>query len=100
MVNERHWADPRRAVACYMAHLRRLGFPFRGRNLYIFYGLSIWAGINAALFFDVVVGRSPTGLETAVATFMAHTVILHVTIPHLREAGVMSLPEDAEEEIA
>ena len=105
MVNELHWADPRRAFARYNAYLHELGFPFRGRDLYIFYGLSAWAGINFALFFDVVVGRSPTSPEMVVGTLMAHSVVLHVTLPHLREAGVVSARrdtagDDEEEEVA
>lgn len=103
-MNELHWADPRRAVARYNAYLHELGLPFRGRDLYMFYGLSAWAGINVALFFDVVVGRSPTGPEMVVGTLMAHSVVLHVTLPHLREAGVVGAHVDAaendEEEVA
>ena len=88
-MNELHWADPRRAAARYRAYLHDLGFPFKGRDLYIFYGLSAWAGINLALLFDVVVGRSPNNSEIAVTSLAAYTLIMKVTIPFLREEGVI-----------
>ncbi len=87
MVNELHWADPRRTVARYRAYLHELGFPFRGRDLYIFYGLSAWVGINLALLFDLVVGRSPSGREIAVTSLVAYSLIMGVTLPFLRAEG-------------
>ena len=90
MVNELHWADPRRVIERYRAHLHRLGFPFRGRDLYIFYGLSAWAGINLALLFDLVVGRSPSGREIAVTSLVAYSIIMGVTLPFLKSEGLIS----------
>jgi len=89
VVNELHWANPRRAVARYRAYLRELGFPFRGRDLYIFYGLSAWAGINLALLFDLVVGRSPNGAEMAVTSLAAYSIILGVSVPFLKAEGII-----------
>ena len=89
MVNELHWADPRRAFARYNAYLYELGFPFRGRDLYIFYGLSAWAGINLALLFDLVIGRSPSGSEMAVTSLAAYSLIMMVTLPFLKAEGVI-----------
>jgi len=89
VVNELHWIDPRRAVARYRAYLHELGFPFRGRDLYIFYGLSAWAGINLALLFDLVVGRSPSGSEMVVTSLAAYSLIMGVTLPFLKAEGVI-----------
>lgn len=99
MANELHWIDPRRAVARHNAYLHERGFPFRGRDLYIFYGLCAWAGINVALLFDLVVGRSPNNSEMVVTSLAAYTFLMRVTLPFLREEGVIggTLREEAVE---
>jgi hypothetical protein len=96
VVNELHWTDPRRAFARYNAYLHELGFPFRGRDLYIFYGLSAWAGINIALLFDVVVGRSPSGSEMAVTSLAAYSLIMMVTLPFLKAEGFIGVGSQGE----
>ena len=99
-MNELHGVDPQGAIARYRAYLRELGFPFRGRDLYIFYGLSAWAGINLALLFDLVVGRSPSGAEMAITSLAAYSIILGVTLPFLKAEGIIggtSMDEGAAE---
>ena len=90
MVNELHWIDPRRAVARHRAYLRELGFPYRGRDRYIFYGLCAWAGINLALLFDLVVGRSPNNSEMVVTSLAVYSIIMGVTLPFLKAEGIIS----------
>ena len=88
-MNELDRSDPGSAVARCRDHLSGLGFPLKGRVLYVFYGLCAWAGINIGLFFEVAVGRSPTTFKMAVSTLMMTVFILRVTLPFVQEAELV-----------